>query len=244
MRFVFTDSNQKIAEKLREAMINKLYSNFYSSNSRKYIEDIVRKFVKNFISASKTWKSLSGGDPQGLDKHFGIPKEEVASRLETLLDIWSNQIKVETDGIKRQSQRFSLSYKFSAIRADWAEVLGSEAGVTINESRNHPEGQRLHWLSWLLEEGDQLVIDGYQIHFGNHPTSRSGGAIMKPEMTWRIPQEFAPFHSDNNFITRQLQLVAKNQDFRNNLIVAMKAIFTGNLSKNSNMVDLAGDIEI
>lgn len=241
--FIFVDSHGQIMEKLRGAMINKLYNVFYSNESLEHIEKIVQKFVKTFISSSPTWKSLSGGDAEGLDKHFGIPKSEVSARLETLLDIWSKQIRVEPEGIKRLTQRFIMSYKFSAIYADWAEVLRSDAGVTINKSRNHPEGQRLHWLSWLLQEGDQLVIDGYQIKFGPNSNSRSGNAIMTPKLSWRIPEEFAPFYSDNNFITKQLTLIAKDRDFRNSLSNTMISIF-GQGGARSNAINLAGDIEV
>ena len=245
MRFVFVDNAQQIRQKLNEAMIQKLYGVFYSEESRKAINQIVGKFVKTFIASSKVWQSLSGGDAEGLDKHFGIPQGEVANRLKELLDIWASQIIVESESIKRQSQRFTLSYKFSAIYANWADVLESPAGITINTSRAHPEGQRLHWLSWLLVEGDQLKIDGYHIKFGPNARSRSGNAIMTPKFEWRIPNpdEFGPFNPDNNFITRQLALIAKDSSFRNTLTEAMISIF-GAGGTRQRAIKAAKDIEL
>lgn len=221
--FKFTDAYPQIISKLNDAMIKKLSKQLYSSDNIKIVEKAVRLFVKSTIQSSKVWKSLSGGDPKGLDKHFGIPKGTVIERLDILLNIWADQILVKPNTIKR-AKSFILSYDFYAVYADWADVLDSEAGVTYNKSKLHPEGQRLHWLSWLLIEGDQLEIDGYSIKFGPNSASRSGGAIMVPKLSWRIPTGFGPFNSNSNFVTRQLDLVAKSADFRKVLIDAMQKV--------------------
>lgn len=221
--FKFVDAYPQIIKKLNDAMINKLSKQLYSDDNIKIVEKAVRLFVKSTIQSSKVWKSLSGGDPKGLDKHFGIPKGTVGQRLETLLDIWADQILVEPKTIIR-NKSFILSYDFYAVYADWADVLNAEEGITYNKSRNHPEGQRLHWLSWLLVEGDQLQIDGYTIDYGPNPASRSGGAIMIPKLSWRIPTGFGPFNTNSNFVTRQLDLVARDTDFRKILIEAMQRV--------------------
>jgi hypothetical protein len=239
-RIRLTESNFQIERKLTEAALKKLAAPFYSQSNITYIEDIVRQFVKQAIVSSKVWQSLSGGDVKGLDKHFGIPSEEVQERLDTLLSIWLQEIVVEPQTIAR-SRTFVLSYKFSAIQADWANVLSSEAGVTINESKRHPEGQRLHWLSWLLIEGDQLTIDGFSIDYGNYPKSRSGGAYMRPKLSWRIPTGFGPFSKDNNFVTQQLERVANDAQFRNLLLQTMKKTV---IEEDNSFLDILNGIEL
>lgn len=217
LAFIFEGGAEEIQRKLREAAINKFMSPFKDPSNLNHIELIVQRFVKTAIMSSETWKSLQGNEQESLNKHFGIPKEDLTTNLETILNIWASQIQVEPVLLTRRNKSFVFTYRFYAIRADWAEVLGSEAGVTINASGNHPEGQRLHWLSWLLKEGDQITVEGYHISFEDNARSRSGGALMRPKYSWRIPQRFAPFNTDNNFVTEQLKLVAENSVFRQQL---------------------------
>jgi hypothetical protein len=230
-------------KKLNEAFIRKITANFYSKNNINAIKEIVREKVITKIKESDTWQSLANGGPEGLDAHFGISKNELANRLETILNIWANQIEVRPQNIKRQPRQFSFSYRFYAIRADWADVLSSRAGVTINDSVNARKGKtvgEIPWLEWLLISGDGIEIEDYHIEFGNFDarTSRSGKAFMRPKMSWKVPKEYGPFTSDNNFVTRALAELTKDTNFKSELITAFEKIAkTTTISSTSSPLD-------
>ena len=228
-RFVLHGSNIQIIKQINEAAIRKLSKPFYDKKNLEGIADIVRGIVIAAIISTDTWKSLAGNSPKGLDAHFGIPKGENADRLRSLLDIWSKEVRVVPHNIKRGRDQNIFSYTFYAIQADWANVLNSSAGRVINDSSNSRLGKTttvIPWLQWLLIAGDQTKISGYQIAFGNYgKNSRSGKAIMKPQMEWIVPPEFSPFSTDNNFITRALEDLSKEGSIlREKLTLILQAI--------------------
>jgi len=228
MGFIFKDSDQTIIKKLNEAFIKKFTQSFYDGHNNTIIEAVVQRYVVTAIRSSQVWQNIINGGAEGLDAHFGIPSGEVNSRLETLLDIWSKEILVKPQPIKRRPRTFTFSYKFYAIKADWADVLSNPAGVTINNSKNARKGiaaTHLPWLEWLLVSGDQLEIEGYHIDFNNYAQSRSGKAFMRPQLSWKVPpQEGVGFSTNNNFVTKALEDLTKDQNFRKNLTRMFKNI--------------------
>jgi len=213
--FIISDSMFAIKREINNEAIRVLSSEFYNKTNINHISNIVRDAVLTYIKGSDTnivWPALAAGGAQGLDAHFGIPKDSLYDRLQTILDIWAQEIRVVPQTIQKGVDRFVFSYKFEAIKADWADVLSSDAGITINK------GEKLHWLKWLLLTGDALRIKDYHIVFGNFKRgSRSGKALMRANTEWVIPPEFGPFNSDNNFVTRALNDLATSDKFRNDL---------------------------
>ena len=226
MGIILVESDRTIIVKIREAFLKKAVKNFYKRENILDIQNVVKTYILSYIKNSETWNSLQKGvGDQNLSAHFGIPSKELDGRLERLLDIWGEEIKVTPSNIKRRSSSFVFSYKFYAIEANWAKVLNSDAGVTINVSKAHPEGQRLPFLEWLLVAGDQLEITGYDINFGNHPRSRSGSAVMiKANTSWVVPPEFGGFSESDNFVTRALDDIRKSSEFRNKLETILKGV--------------------
>jgi len=224
--FNFKDSEQTIISKINQAGINKLYKEFYSPTILNSIERAVQTFVLASIENTETWRSLKGAGDESLFGQFGIPKEQLAGKLAGLLEIWSREIRVVPQNVRRFPQTFSLSYKFYAIEATWANVLGSRIGVTINESKNALEGnapREIPWLEWLLVSGNDGKVSGYNISFKDYSKSRysrSGIALMikAKGVEWNIPSAFGGATTNNNFVTRALEeLVKGNQSFRRGL---------------------------
>ena len=66
------------------------------------------------------------------------------------------------------------------------------------------DGGSLPWLSWLLLEGDQILIANYGVKY-KAGTGRSGRATMQKNATpFRVDPEYSGT-IDNNFITKALQ---------------------------------------
>ena len=128
--------------------------------------------------------------------------------------------------IGSSNRSINFSYKFFAVKSNWAEVLSSPAGVTINHQSTNFKGLSLPWLEWLLVSGDQFKIDGYKIQHGSFPRarSRSGMAIMVEKGSWVVPQGFAPFNANNNFVTLTLHKLATDTKFRAKLSGVLKTV--------------------
>lgn len=224
------DSDQSIIQKLNKIAAKKITTNFFKPSNIKLIESIVRDLVLNSIRLSKTWQSLHGNAEQDvqLDAHFGIPKSDRDDNLERLLKIWGDEIKVIPNQVQYQAQRFTMSYDFYAIEAGWGNVLQAGEGLVENNSRRAQRGEApkiIPWLHWILVGGDSFNPE-YEIQFINSPNSRSGKALMKIGGSWSIPQEFAPFDTDNNFVTRALQELANSNDLQSYLNSVLKNIAT------------------
>lgn len=225
MSFRLEKSDIEIRRIITDYAIKQLKKEFYSPRHKSAIESIVRKYVINAIKQSFTWQALEDGIEAGsLGAHFGIPKSEKADRLKKILEIWANEITVKPRMIERRNTIFVMGYTFYAIKSDWANVLSLNAGITINTSKNHPEGQRLPWLQWLLVDGDSLTITDYHILYEGRKGSRSGEAIMVPKGIWRIPPDFGPFSADNNFVTIALEGMIKNNQFKNEITETFKSM--------------------
>lgn len=211
-------SDIDIRKKLNQAAIKKFSKIFNDPAIIQEIEKVVRLFVRGAIQSTKTWQSLVAGGPEGLDAHFGIPRGSLKLRLDNILNTWSKEIIVKPQPIIFRPRTFSFSYKFYAIYGDWHNVLSLEDGITINVSKN-PEfnGKRLPWLQWLLVDGDKVTVEDYHIVFENRPNSRSGKAVMIKKLNWRVPGDFAPFSTNNNFVTRAMDELADNPAFKKQL---------------------------
>jgi len=79
---------------------------------------------------------------------------------------------------------------------DFRNLLDLPIGHTIYN------GGDLHWMSWLLEQGDKVIIVGYSYD----PTTglgRSGLGTMTSGGFFRVPPQFSGT-TENNFVTRAL----------------------------------------
>lgn len=85
--------------------------------------------------------------------------------------------------------------------SSFSNVLGqSWAGYTTEKGENIP------WLSWLLTRGDDVIITGYEVEYGNF--GRSGQGRMTGDgtgggMAFRVDPRFSGT-TDRNFITEAL----------------------------------------
>jgi len=85
--------------------------------------------------------------------------------------------------------------------SDFANLLGASWAKYTTE-----KGDSIPWLSWLLERGDDIIITGYEVEYGNF--GRSGQGRMTGDgsgggMAFRIDPSFSGT-KDRNFITEAL----------------------------------------
>jgi hypothetical protein len=93
------------------------------------------------------------------------------------------------------------------IKSDFNDLISMGESVVVTE-----KGTDLNWLSWLLIDGDAIIISDYMFVAGPFDTSRTGMGIMRQSGgAWRVPPEFAG-QINNNWITRAIDAAASEID--------------------------------
>ena len=158
--------------------------------------DKMRVATFNFLKATDTYQSLVSG---GLAYHFGLPTGGRKQRIDTIIQAVANRMEVEFIPVKLISKQFKKGIRFRVLLRDLSEVLTLPESLVLTE-----KGELLEWLHWLLELGDKIIINEYEIELGSG-RGRSGGAIMVPEKSgsWRVPPKYAGTIS-KNWLTRAL----------------------------------------
>ena len=122
---------------------------------------------------------------------FGLPDGTslgVVNKIVTSIQ-QSTQVKM-----KKINKKLEGGLKLTCQPSSFANLLGIPDGhVKILDGD-------LHWLRWLLESGNKILVVNYHytpsVGFG-----RSKIGIMDKGGAWRVPPEFAGI-LDDNFVTR------------------------------------------
>lgn len=164
------------------------------------------EMVASSIRSSPTVSSLLNG---GLRGEMGLSSAE--SSLNDVLETIKNSVDVSFTKFRSPKADFAGGLKISIIKKNFSQILASN-GASY-DSNGHP----IPWLSWLLVEGDKIIISDHFIVFDLNSrmkeASRTGDALMLPSgqsgKYWRVPPEHSGTIQDN-FITRAL----KDSDFQ------------------------------
>lgn len=187
-------SNQ-ITRAISQALTKEL--TLFLAARTKIIRHKLPKILSDAINRAPEVDSLRGGK---LQAELGVP--DAASRIDRLIEIWSNSIDIQFIPPKLVGNIIYASVVISAIKADFNDVLGAEE-ATYNTANN----QVISWLEWLLLEGDKQIIKTYRIGGDAGRFSRTGlGKIMIHDQrrSWGVPPEFAGTINDN-FVTRTVE---------------------------------------
>lgn len=126
-----------------------------------------------------------------LAAQLGLPRGTAGSVVERIVNSVVNATEFT---VKRIDKKLNGGMTFNFQPDHFANLLGIQAGHVITE-----QNQDLHWLRWLLEEGNRTIVVGYE--FIPNSGGRSGGGVMRTGRAWRIPPQYSGTQEDN-FITR------------------------------------------
>lgn len=196
MRFNLTllEKETEIQNKILKALLPdiKNYLNKVSFKMRKRLSIA----VSQAITQSPEYDSILNGQ---LKYEFGIPNS--GSKLTSLIDIWSNNIKINLVSPQIVGNKIKASLSAAMIRIDFSDVIYTDYAEVFDNER----GYSLPWLRWLLLEGSAILVKKYDVVFGANPRSRTGFAIMQPsQRSWKVPPQFSGTES-NNWITRSIE---------------------------------------
>lgn len=190
---------------------------------REFLKMIVKGFNKQFrplrkliqadlaIEVPKIFKERDAtgiynrlvNGPLNLD--FGFIKGEEASRIDAILDQIGKSIIVEYKDMRISGGAITVGSGFTIkiLQADFFDILDLSEAKVINISKNPKAAKILHWLDWLLLQGDSIIISEHIIKF-EEGRGRSGGAVMiKNKGGWNVPLGSSGTVS-NNWLTKEV----------------------------------------
>jgi hypothetical protein len=187
------DSNAVISNDIINALIPQV--NDYLVKSINNLKIILPPVIRQAIITTPEYESILNGQ---LKYEFGIPNS--GSKLVELLDLWTSRVIVDYNRPRNISKKIKASFSVSMIRADFSDILGSEAAMVTDNLR----GYSLPWLEWLLLYGNKTIVKNYGVIVGPNKRSRTGIAVMREsKFSWRVPSQYAGTISDN-WITRAI----------------------------------------
>lgn len=155
--------------------------------SRK-LEGLAMKSVAMWIQSQPEMLALIGGRGS-LAAQFGLPAGSGAAAAQAIIGSVMMATSIQFRPITN-SLMGGIDINFQPN--DFRNLLNLPEGFV----RDYPEG---HWLNLLLNMGMSTIITGYRFKAGFG--GRSGGGIMTPGSSWRVPPQYAGTPG-NNFVTR------------------------------------------
>ena len=190
MNLRLVDPITKIEKDIQAALVKDL--NIYLNKIKDVASDKLKKASVSWVSSQLEIESLQDSSiPYSLNSLFGLPKGSEASAVAAIVDAVVNSIEVKFSKIDKN---FKGGLTFSIQPEDFKNLLGLPQGHVITK-----KGSDLHWLSWLLEAGDSIIISGYQYDASGQ--GRSGAGSMVVGSSFRVPPSYSGTIT-NNFVTR------------------------------------------
>ena len=200
------DSIKSIEKKVNKAIAQEANKKIKKNSGA--IQDRARAFAVSSLIAQPEIASLAGGELAGA---FGIQVQTSVSAISAITSSFAQSIYSEV-------KQFSNDLKggiFIYFQPDnFTNLLNLPQGHTI-----YAKGD-LHWLQWLLERGDEIIVAGYDYE-ASTGRGRSGLGFMDKGGAFRVPPQFSGT-KDDNFISRALIGKAQEQAISKILMDVLK----------------------
>lgn len=137
-----------------------------------------------------------------LDGVFGVPAGTASARVAAITESVAESVFVKWFPVPKDFRKGGLIVRVQP--SSFANLLALEAGK-VNAIHKTDGAYTMHWLEWLLERGDEPIVQGYD-YKPQSGKGRSRKGIMEEDSAavWRVPPEYSGTE-DDNFVTRALQ---------------------------------------
>lgn len=184
------DSNIKVEANILKSMYEGVKNILFKSKPN--IESRVKQLVREALYKCPEIESLQGGK---LKFDFGLdndPTQEIIEAIVASTYVYFKNFKLVKNG-------YSNVLSVYIQPSDFINLFSLSSASIVTE-----KGVELPWLSWLLTQGDTILITQHHVTYGAYPDGRTGGAIMKPGGVFKVDSKFSGT-PDDNFITRALE---------------------------------------
>lgn len=195
-----TETVGQIEDKINAALAEDI--NLLLNKKKARIESKCKALVSNWIVSQPEMMSLRSPTPDSLSGQFGLrPGEDEAAVKDIVASVEDS---VSAKFVKLDKKlRGGIDIYFQP--SNFLNLLGLTSGHVYYERGD------LHWLSWLLEEGDNIIV----VNYTYNPSTGLGrsrlGNMKESGGVFRVPPEFSGTRA-NNFITRALIGSAQEKD--------------------------------
>lgn len=159
--------------------------------NRYKITNTCRRLAIGWISNCPEMIALSSGELSGM---FGLYEGSEVFAADSIVSAIAQSVHVDLVLVNNSFTRGGLSINFQPD--NFINLLSLPEGHVVYE------GGDLHWLSWLLQAGDSMIVANYR-YTPSSGLGRSNKGIMGPGGSFRVPPEYSGTDS-NNFIHRAL----------------------------------------
>ena len=180
---ITTKINIAIAEEMNKKMMG----------ARAQLKNKLHSMIGMWIRSQPEMLSLHDAGVDSLAAHFGLPFGSADNAVNHIVS--SIQSSVDVRFVKF-GPKLTGGITLGIQPDNMANLLSLKKGHVITA-----KGSDLHWLSWLLERGQGVIVIGYNYTPDTAPRGRSGGGTMGRGTAWRVPPQYAGTINDN-FVTR------------------------------------------
>ena len=185
------ESDNDIITKINKSIARRF--NVLIKRRAKIVQNDIKRLIPSWISEQPEVISLnSDGTDGSLNAQFGLRPGQSAIVIADIINAISEAIFVHITPVSPVNLSGGIS--FSIQPTDFKNLISLSSGIVATEKL-----QQLHWLDWLLTEGDRVIIAGYE--YVPSDGGRSGGGTMKLGRSFRVEPSFSGT-VDDNFVTR------------------------------------------
>ena len=185
------ESDNDIITKINKSIARRF--NVLIKRRAKIVQNDIKRLIPSWISEQPEVISLnSDGTDGSLNAQFGLRPGQSAVVIADIINAISESIFVHITPVSPVNLSGGIS--FSIQPTDFKNLISLSSGIVATEKL-----QQLHWLDWLLTEGDRVIITGYE--YVPSDGGRSGGGTMKLGRSFRVEPSFSGT-VDDNFVTR------------------------------------------
>jgi len=182
-------------DEIENSILSAIASEFNAlmkSNKSKILSEI-KLLIPSWLFSQPEIQSLSSNDSTSLVGQFGITTDS-SSIINAIISSVVNSCSISI--IPYDKKLKSGGVEINIQPDDFSNLLSLPEGHSVYL------GGDLHWLDWLLNRGDEVIVVGYQYN-PQTGLGRSNLGNMKSGGSFRVPPEFSGT-KENNFITRAM----------------------------------------
>jgi len=188
------NSTRDFLSGMLDQMVKLVNVDYKKKKSRK--ESRIKQEVSRAVYNCPEMSALRNGQ-LGID--LGIPANQDPTPL--IAQAVSDSLIIDEPNFRSIGTKVRGDLKIKVQPNNFSNLLTQSFAYVITE-----KGQSLPWLSWLLEEGDSVIVFDWSVEYG--PFGRSGGGHMVQGGAFTIDPSYSGT-PDNNFISRALEGVTE-----------------------------------
>lgn len=182
-----TDSSKTIENKIKKAIAEEL--NKIVRKRRAKVLGLAKKAVDGWVSSSPFFASLVSGGVASIAAEFGITAGNELSVANVIQSAIVDSTNIEVGKFTR-TLKGGLQIRFQP--SNFFNLLALPEGFSVTE-----KGTNLHWMDWLINKGDQIIVFDYDFQPGLE--GRSGGGVMIGGGAYRVNPRYAGVQDNNVF---------------------------------------------